>query len=112
MTIIDGELFTDHCEMGSFKSIIINQPSVCVVLCVKVVVLSPLLVGESAASIAATGIKLLVDCLASTSSDTTRVLVADCIGRLGHTRAGIQYVPAFNDCWDSKRMVQPTPVKS
>ena len=54
----------------------------------QVVVLSRLFVDESSAVCAATGIKLLVDCLTKTTSDATLVFVADCIARLGHIGAG------------------------
>jgi len=69
-------------------------------LLVQVTVLSPLFVDKAPAFASVEGIKILVNCLSSSSSsscssDAVIALAVDCIARLSHTRAGtcIDYIP-------------------
>jgi len=73
-----------HCLFVVMKAVILSP----LFVVMKAVILSPLFVDESAAIAAATGIKVLIDCLSSTCNDPTRFFIADCLGRLAHTRAG------------------------
>jgi len=62
---------------------------------VQVTVLSPLFVDKAPAFASVEGIKILVNCLSSSSSsDAVIALAVDCIARLSHTRAGTKHVNA------------------
>ena len=54
----------------------------------KVVVLARIIPDEEQAISSAAGVKLLVDLLHDSKSDSILALAADCIARLAHTRAG------------------------
>jgi len=65
----------------------------------QVVVLSRIIPDEEQALSSAAGIKLLVDILQESSSKEVLALAADCIARLGHTRAGRLCSASFSMCY-------------